>query len=362
MTSSLLRSSLHFLTLRDKYLILDDMSVIRSAGLRGFRATVAELGGDAEELVTACGLPIAALDTDDLLVPDQAVGAVLELAAHRLNCPDLGLRISHRQELDMLGPLALAIRNAATLAEVLECTSRYLFVHARSLSVTAVPDPYGDRGVIALRYIDAPPGMPTSVQGTDLGLAFVHHMIQRLADERYGLRSVELPYRPAAPIQLYEEFFGAPVRIMRPAALLRVPATLPNRPLSGGDENLHRLALAFLAELSGGAARAVTPQVRIALQNVLGTASPEIGTVARLLTIHPRTLQRRLAAEGTTFAELLDEVRRTEARRYLTTTDMPMSQVASLIGLSEQSVFTRCCKRWWDATPTAVRKGRAPAN
>ncbi len=345
-----------FLTVRDKYLILNDMSVIRSAGLRGFRATVAELGGDAEEFARACGLPVTALDTDDLLVSDYAVGAVLELAAHRLRCPDLGLRISRRQDLAMLGPLALAIGNSPTLADVMNCTARYLFVHARALSLTVEPDPYGDERVIALRY-GVPPGTPSPVQGTDLGLAFVHHTIlQRLATERYGLRSVELPYRPAAPLSVYEEFFGAPVRIERPAALLRVPSSLATRPLSGGDAHLHRLAMAFLAELTGGAGTEIAPRVRAAVQRLLGTAAPEIGAVARLLTVHPRTLQRRLAAEGTSFAAILDEVRRAEARRYLTTTDMPMSQVASLIGLSEQAVFTRCCRRWWGVTPTTVRR------
>src|SRR5690606_19255564 len=82
--SILLDSAAGILTSRDNPLILDDMSVIRSAGLRGFRATVAELGGDAEAFAQATGIPVAALDTDDLLVPDQAVAAVLELAAHRL--------------------------------------------------------------------------------------------------------------------------------------------------------------------------------------------------------------------------------------------------------------------------------------
>jgi AraC-like DNA-binding protein len=342
--------------LHDKYLILSDMSVIRSAGLRGFRATVAELGGNAEEFATACGLPIAALDTDDLLVPDQALAAVLELAAHRLDCPDLGLLISQRQDLDMLGPLALAIRNSPTLADVLECSSRYLFLHARALSLTLEPDPYGDRGVIALRY-GMQPDSPIPIQGTDLGLAFVHRTIQRLVDDRYGLRSVELPYRPVAPIATYEGLFGAPVRIDRPApAALRVPSSLVARPLSGGDENLHRLAMAFLAEQSGGANASIVPKVRTAVQQLLGTTPPEIAAVARLLTAHPRTLQRRLAAEGTSFAAILDDVRRDVARRYLATTDMPMSQVASLIGLSEQSTFTRCCRRWWGTTPTAIRR------
>ncbi len=343
--------------MHDNYLTLDDMSVIRSAGLRGFRATVAELGGNAEDFATACGLPLAALDTDDLLIPDQALAAALELAAHQLNCPDLGLRISMRQDLDMLGPLALAIRNSPSLAHVLECSARYLFLHARSLTLTSEPDPYDDPRIIALRY-GARPGLPPPIQGIDLGLAFVHRTIQRLCDERYGLRSVELPYVPDAPITRYEEFFGAPVRINRPYAALRVPRDLPNRPLSGGDETLHRIAMSFLAEQSGGADAAVAPKVRAAVQQLLGTTAPEINAVARLLTVHPRTMQRRLAAEDTSFAAILDDVRREEARRYLTTTDMPMSQVASLIGLSEQSTFTRCCRRWWGTTPTVVRRHR----
>lgn len=331
------------------------MSVIRSAGLRGFRATVAELGGNAEEYAAAVGLPAAALDADDLLVSDQAVAAVLELAAHCLACPDLGLRIAHRQDFDMLGPLALAIRNSPTLADALECSSRYLFVHARSLSLTLADDPYGDRGVIALRY-GGPPDLPAPVQGTDLGLGFVHRAIQRLAEERYGLRSVELPYHPPAPLSAYEEFFGAPVRVGRPAAILRVPSALADRPLSGVDQNLHRLAMAFLAEQAADGGASIVPRVRAALRQLLGTTPPEIGSVARLFTMHPRTLQRRLAAEDTTFAALLDDVRRDEARRYLTTTDMPMGQIASLLGFAEQATFTRSCRRWWGCTPTALRR------
>ncbi|WP_225728557.1 MULTISPECIES: AraC family transcriptional regulator [unclassified Nocardia] len=336
------------------------MTVIRSAGLRGFRATVAELGGNAEELAAACGLPLAALDTDDLLVPDRAVGAVLELAARRLRCPDLGLRIAERQDLDMLGPLALAIRNSPTLADVLECSARYLYLHARSIKVSVEPDPYGDRGVIAIQY-GLTPGLPPEVQGMDLGLAFVHHMIQRLVTENYGLRSVELSYRPLTALTRYEDFYGAPVRIERPATALRVPKSLATQQLSGGDEKLHRLAMAFLAQQSGGRDASIVPQVRAAVQQLLGTSPPEIGSVAGLLMIHPRTLQRRLAAEGASFAVILDDTRRDAARRYLTTTDMPMSQVASLIGLAEQATFTRCCRRWWGTTPSAIRRAGIPA-
>ncbi|SLJ82338.1 DNA-binding domain-containing protein [Mycobacteroides abscessus subsp. abscessus] len=49
-------------------------------------------------------------------------------------------------------------------------------------------------------------------------------------------------------------------------------------------------------------------------------------------------------------------MRRQQARRYLTTTTMPLAQVASLLGLAEQATLTRCCRRWWGRTPTQVRR------
>lgn len=330
------------------------MPVIRSAALRGFRATVAELGGDAETYAASAGYPAAALDTDDMLVPDYLMSGVLETAARELDCPDLGLRIAARQDLGMLGPLALAIQNSPTVGDALECTSRYLFVHTRALSLTLQDDPHGAKGVAALRY-ELPPTAQVPIQGTDLGLGFVHRAITFLAGP-YGLRTVELPHGPVAPIATYEAFFGCPVHTGAPTALLRLPRSLASRPLDGGDENVRQLALAFLREQSPGGLHSVAPRVSGALRQSLGTAPPEIGAIARLLTMHPRTLQRRLSDEGTTFAAILDEVRKQAARDYLTTTDLPLSQVAGLLGLSEQSALTRCCRRWWGRPPSTVRR------
>ena len=128
------------------------------------------------------------------------------------------------------------------------------------------------------------------------------------------------------------------------------------------DDNVRRIALAFLAERAPEEQRSIVPRVHHAVQESLGTSPPEIGSVARLLAMHPRTLQRRLAAEGTSYAAILDDVRRAAASRYLTTTDLSLTQIARLLGLSEQSALTRCCRRWWGATPSAVRRDPALAS
>ncbi len=341
------------------------MSVIRSAGLRGFRAAVAELGGDAEALADAAGLPRAALDADDLLVPERAVGRVLETAARDLGCPDLGLRVAARQDPGVLGPIALAARHSETVRDALECASRYLFVHAPSLELALVRDPYGARGVTAVRYGGPAPAARgdghVGPQGTDLGLGLLHRALTSLVGGRYGLRTVELDHRPTAPLRTYEEFFGVPVRPARPEVLLRIPTSTLARPLHG-DAGVRQVALALLdAQEAPGGGSAWTPRVRGVLVQLLGTAAPEIEAVARVLGLHPRTLQRRLAEEGTTFGAVLDETRRSAALRWLTTTDVPLSQIAGLVGLSESSALTRCARRWWGAPPRDVRRGAARA-
>ena len=74
-----------------------------------------------------------------------------------------------------------------------------------------------------------------------------------------------------------------------------------------------------------------------------------------------RTLQRRLKAEGHTFAALLDEVRETLAKRYLLEPSLATSEVAFLLGYSEPSAFHRAFKRWAGESPTEYRRRHAPS-
>ena len=88
-----------------------------------------------------------------------------------------------------------------------------------------------------------------------------------------------------------------------------------------------------------------------------GPAGASLEQVAGMLALHPRTLQRRLAEEGTGFDHLRDEALRERAHQYLTESSLAMSHVALALGFSEQSALTRACKRWFGQTPTALRRG-----
>ncbi|HJC58718.1 MAG TPA: AraC family transcriptional regulator [Candidatus Dietzia intestinigallinarum] len=337
------------------------MAYIRSAGLRGVRRVVTELGGDPDSLARRCGLPTAALDDDEILVEDIAIALLLETAAAELDCPDLGLRVAQLQDLDMLGPVAVAVKNARSATQALEMTSKYLFFHSRSIEITVMKDPRGDDDVLGVRFGYRDPGQEIPPQSVDLVLLFLHRAMQSVLGHDYGLLSVELPNELSVAEEQYEALFGAPVTASTPGAVLRVPSALLGRPISGGDQTLQQLAARYLDQHVPADLRGFVDHTRAVLQQSLETGTSSLAEVAGLLAVSPRTLQRELAAEGTTFVALRDEVRRETALRLLTTTEIPLYQIASALDLGDATTFSQYARRWWGRTARQVRLGGAHA-
>lgn len=335
--------------------------VIRAASLRGFVPLVEELGGDVGRLLDRFGVSREALASDDGLISLTAHDLMLDAAAEELGCPDLGLRLSVAQDLSILGPLALAIEASSTVSEALQCASRFMFVHSPALRVAVEPDPRGRRGVVALTYRKDLRESPYSPQGIELGLGLFHHVAQALVGDRLGLRSVELPHQPLSSVARYTGFFGVDVKFDRPTAALRVERHVLDRRFTSGNAAIRQVAVDYLATHFADPGSRTSARVRLALAESLGTTPPAIANVARLLAVHPRTLQRRLAAEGATFESVLDDVRRDRAHRYIATTDLPFGQVASMVGFSEQSALSRAVRRWHGVSPRELRRARGLA-
>jgi AraC-like DNA-binding protein len=331
-------------------------SMVRAAGLRGLPALIDRLGGDGRELFGRFGADTAAPDTDDAVIASTSAGLILEAAAAELRCPDLGLRLAGQQNIGVLGPLSLANESSETHGEAVDCATRFLFVHSPALTVGQVPDPSGRPGVVALRYGSTEPE-PMPPQSADLGLGLLHRIVALLAGGRYGLRSVHLPHPPLAPVARYTEFFGADVRFGQASALLRVPQTLAATPVAGGNPMLHAAALDYLRSHYPAPSPTVTERVERLVTQGLGSAPVDIAAIARNLSTHPRTLQRRLSAEGAGFERILDSVRRNAAHRLIIGTDIPFTQITAMVGLTEQSALTRAVRRWFGVSPRDLRRG-----
>lgn len=339
--------------------VTGNTALIRAASLRGFGPLVEDQGGDPVDLFQRFRIPPSVLADDDGLISITAHDLMLDAAADELDCPDLGLRLAERQDLDILGPLAVAIESSATVTEALECVTRFMFVHSPALRIGVEDDPQGVVGVVAVTYRKDLRESPYSPQAMELGLALLLRISAAMLGGIEGLRSVELPHAPISPVARYAEVFGVTTRFHASTAALRLDRHVLDARFSAADEAIRAVALAYLEANHTNPEGLAAVRVRGALAEGLGTVPPSLTQVARLLAVHPRTLQRRLAGEGTSFGLVLDDVRRVAAARYIMGTDVPFARVAPLLGFSEQSALTRAVRRWYGVSPRRLRRDGA---
>ena len=139
---------------------------------------------------------------------------------------------------------------------------------------------------------------------------------------------------------------------------MAVPCDVLDAPISGADLGLARYLEAYAQALSTGLDTPSTSATRVQDEVLRAMPEGEISAerIARRLGLHARTLQRRLAAEGTTYAAVVERARRTLAERHLAESRLSVGEVAFLLGYSEPSVFHRAFRRWTGQTPAAFRR------
>ena len=137
-----------------------------------------------------------------------------------------------------------------------------------------------------------------------------------------------------------------------------MPADWLERPLRTADP-VRRPALEDLViGLDNVASKDLRDEIRQLLCTRLARTRCSAASVARLLSIHRRTLNRRLKAEGTAFRTVADEIRYGIARQLLVDTDLPVVQISAALDFSEAAAFTRAFRRWSGAAPSTWRATR----
>jgi AraC-like DNA-binding protein len=116
---------------------------------------------------------------------------------------------------------------------------------------------------------------------------------------------------------------------------------------------LSKYAEQVLASLVQG--ESMRHQVRAAIWSLLGDGPPSLKHIAAALDVPARTLQRRLATEGTSLHQEIEEIRKTMAVAVLRDRSLAVEDVAYLLGYSEPSTFFRSFKRWTGTTPRQFR-------
>ncbi|MEH6800419.1 MAG: AraC family transcriptional regulator ligand-binding domain-containing protein [Halopseudomonas sabulinigri] len=156
----------------------------------------------------------------------------------------------------------------------------------------------------------------------------------------------------------YHDFFACPVHFSVDSTQVVFPTSVLTLPLPRSDPSVRRLldrqaqaALLALPE-SDAFARALQQ----CMLRLLPEGALNLSQVAEELHVSVRSLQRRLDARGQNWRQLLDRLRQQLAQQYLADPALLLSDIALLLGFSEQSAFNRAFRRWSGETPAKARR------
>jgi AraC-like DNA-binding protein len=155
-----------------------------------------------------------------------------------------------------------------------------------------------------------------------------------------------------------EKFLGSYIKDGAGVDEIELPTASWDLPIVSGDPHLHRVCVKSCEEAL--ARRAMKPSpLKVRVENAIATLLPHgharLTLVAARLGMSSRTLARRLAAEGSSFAAILADTRSALANRYLADRTLAISQIAWLLGYTEISAFTRAFRQWTGLPPRAAR-------
>ena len=138
-------------------------------------------------------------------------------------------------------------------------------------------------------------------------------------------------------------YLGCEIDFAADSDEISFPLATGTLPSVGADVHLNKLLLQYADEaISERASRRASLRslVEDQIVQLLPHGKANVSEMARRLGMSHRTLARALSSEGTTFSELLDSSRRSLSKRYLQEFELPISQVAWLLGYSDVSSFT----------------------
>jgi AraC-like DNA-binding protein len=333
---------------------------IRAVALIGLEEIVTEAGGDMGALMALSGLPAGALKNVDTLIPFRGLVMLTERIAAELKIPDLGLRWTACVEPHFAnaGPILALFRFTSTAREWLEDALTYWAYHSNAFTMELVENVDEKSSIIREKSTET--GLVTRHIAEHTIANLVGFMRQGTGRQTENANVVRFRHRRPENIALHQAFFRCPIEFgcehnemeFRSEILdYRTGRMLtPLRPI------LRRHIQSRIDRMEFYDA-AVSTNVALAIASLIGTGESDIATVADALMIHPKKLQRLLKEEGTSFSNILEDVRKTMARDMIANSSAPVAHIAGLLGYSTTAPFTSAFRKWTGMNPLQWRKG-----
>jgi AraC-like DNA-binding protein len=331
--------------------VLPPAATVLSSWTRALIRALEARDVDALALARAAGIPLTALDDPERRVPLEASTRLWKAAVAATGDHAIGLEVSRHVRPTTFHGLGQAFLASTSLAAALERTARHSPLIYDPARATAGPTEEGFVYTLGWR----PGAVAPAAEAVDAVVAAIvrgaRFMLGRQFDP-LGIR-FERPEPPAEARGRFEGLFRCPMTFGHDTTELVYGAQVAHRQVPDAHPGVARsgetAVATYLARISSGS---TVDQVRRVLAEALPLGEPAVAAVARTLDRSSRTLQRQLEEEGTTFREVLNDLRAELARAYLRDGEHTIAEITYLLGFSETAAFSRAFKRWTGVSPS----------
>ena len=316
-------------------------------------ARAKESGIDVAPLLVKAGVTRQQVEDDDVRVLVQGQIRFVELIADALQDDFFGFHLARNYDLREVGLLYYVWNSSELLGDAFRRVERYSTMVNEGISLRVRE---GKELAATLTYVGVE--RHSDRHQIEFWVTSLVRACQQLTDRRLLPSCVRFVHRRKGGCPELDTFMGCHVVFGAEMDEVEFPGRVKQMPVVGADPTLNKLLIKYCEE-AHSLRRARPGTFRVGLENAIVPLLPHgkarADEVARRLGMSTRTLARRVASEGLTFAGVLSELRADLAKRYLREEALPISQIAWLLGYQEVSAFTHAFKRWTGKPPSEAR-------
>lgn len=325
---------------------------------KAIRKALEAAGHDPKPLFLQAGLELSALDDPNARYPVESTLRLWQQVVRVTGDPAFGLVAARYVSPTTFHALGYSLVASPTLKDAFERLVRYFRVvsDAAELEFRTVGDEYH----FELR-VDIG-GPEPALESIDAFACVIVRMCRGLYRRDYAPLRVSLRRPAPTDPTPYTRAFRAPLSFGASANLLVFDRASFETTLEGANSELARhndeIAAKYLAHFDR---HNITNRVHGVLVQQLSLGEPSQQKIADALHMSLRNLQRRLASEGTSYKDILNDTRRELALSYIKDLRYSVSEITYLLGFSDTSSFNRAFRRWTGQAPTLYREDQAQA-
>jgi AraC-like DNA-binding protein len=320
-------------------------------------ARVESAGVPVEPLLRRVGLTPELIAEPEERLNVRSQIALLNEAAIALKDDCLGFTLARDHDPREIGLLYYVMASSRTLGEALKRLARYSKVTNEAL-VFGYRE--GNRLIINLSYSGVP--RHSDRHQIEFCMFAAIRVCRLLTGQNLVPQYVSIAHHRSGGMSEMARFVRTKVEFGADADEFALDVDARDLPLIHADNHLNDLLLKY-CEAALADRRGDMTQLRTRVENAVSSLLPHgralVGDVARSLAMSERTLARELSDEGLNFTEILQQLRRDLAVRYLDDRKLRVSKIAWLLGFRDVSAFTHAFKRWTGKTPSQMRTAGA---